>query len=74
MPMSKHLKDWRKKRNLKQAAAAEMAGVTQPSWAKWESGKVPPEQCLMVHRLTAIPLHVLRPDIYPAPKRKAGAA
>jgi len=72
--MTEHLKTWRLKRNLTQTEAAEQAGVRQPSWAKWESGKVPPEQCLTVHRLTAIPLHVLRPDIYPAPKRKAGAA
>jgi len=65
--MCKTIFDWRQARKITQTEAAELAGVGQPAWAKWEKGQVPAEQCLKVHRITAIPLHLLRPDIYPAP-------
>jgi predicted transcriptional regulator len=72
--MTKSLIDWRKSKSLSQAEAAAKVDVGQPAWAKWEGGKVPPEQCLKVHRLTGIALHDLRPDIYPRPKRKREGA
>lgn len=77
--MCKTIIDWRNERKMKQAEAAALVGVTQGTWAKWEAGQVPPEQCLSVHQATRIPLHRLRPDIYPAPpmrresdRKKAG--
>ena len=30
-------------------------------------GILPAEQCLKIHRITRIPLHLLRPDVYPVP-------
>jgi transcriptional regulator with XRE-family HTH domain len=65
--MCKTITDWRNARKLKQAEAAALVGVTQGTWAKWEAGQVPPEQCLTVHGATGIPLHELRSDIYPTP-------
>ena len=65
--MCKTILDWRNERKLTQTEAAALVGIGQAAWAKWEKGQVPAEQCLKVHRLTDIPLHELRPDIYPAP-------
>lgn len=71
--MCKTIFNWRTARKLTQTEAASKAGVGQAAWAKWEKGQVPAEQCLKVNRITAIPLHELRPDIYPAPPmRRAG--
>lgn len=69
--MCKHVLDWRIARKLTQAEAAALVDVAQPTWAKWEAGQVPPEQCLKVHDLTGVALHLLRPDIYPMPQRRA---
>jgi DNA-binding transcriptional regulator YdaS (Cro superfamily) len=69
--MNSIIKKWRDERKLTQAAAGALVGVTQPTWAKWEDGQVPPEQCLTVHGATGIALHELRPDIYPVPQRRA---
>lgn len=69
--MTSSIKKWRDEHKLTQAAAGALVGVTQPTWAKWEDGQVPPEQCLPVHRATGIALHELRPDIYPVPQRRA---
>jgi len=69
--MTQSLKDWRRRRNLTQAQAAELASVGQPSWAKWERGIVPAERCMAISELTGVNLYVLRPDVYPAPTRRA---
>jgi DNA-binding XRE family transcriptional regulator len=80
--MASIIRKWRDEQKLTQAAAGALVGVTQPTWAKWEDGQVPPEQCLAVHDATGLPLHLLRPDIYPMPpesdrrrgeRRRAGA-
>jgi transcriptional regulator with XRE-family HTH domain len=65
--MCKSILEWRTAQKITQTEAAALAGVGQAAWAKWERGQVPAEQCLKMHRITAIPLHILRPDIYPAP-------
>jgi transcriptional regulator with XRE-family HTH domain len=65
--MCKTILDWRQARNLTQAEAAALVDVKQAAWSKWENGQVPPEQCLSVHKVTGIALHLLRPDIYPTP-------
>ena len=41
--------------------------------SKWENGRVPAEAVLAVSRETGIAPHVLRPDIYPKPKRGRAA-
>jgi DNA-binding XRE family transcriptional regulator len=63
--MAKHLKSWRKARQLTQTQAADLLGVTQVTWSKWEAGIIPAEQCPRVHSLTGIDFHLLRPDVYP---------
>ena len=78
--MTQTLQQWRATNKLTQAEAGARAGVAQGTWAKWEAGQVPPEQCLTVHGVTGIPLHCLRPDIYPEslsdrrkPRKREGA-
>lgn len=34
---------------------------------RWERGRVPAERVLDVERVTGVPRHELRPDLYPAP-------
>lgn len=68
--MCKKILDWRTAHNLTQAEAAALVHVKQAAWSKWENGQVPPEQCLAVHRITGVALHLLRPDIYPVPQRR----
>lgn len=65
--MTEQLIKWRKDAGLTQAEAGDLLGVNQPTIAKWESGQVSPGKCLLVHQKTLIPLHELRPDMYPAP-------
>ena len=69
--MCKTILDWRTARKLTQTEAAAKFGIGQAAWAKWEKGQVPAEQCLRVHDVTGIALHVLRPDVYPVPQRRA---
>lgn len=42
MTTSYRLKELRKEKNLTQAKVAEALGITQQSYARWESGKVTP--------------------------------
>lgn len=69
--MNQLIKNWRRSQGLTQLEAAAKAGVTQGNWCKWEKGTIgiPAERCPSLHKLTGIPLHKLRPDIYPAPAR-----
>jgi DNA-binding transcriptional regulator YdaS (Cro superfamily) len=57
-----------KAKGLSQRALADLAGVTEARVSQWISGvRVPAERCLAVSAATGIPLHDLRPDIYPPP-------
>jgi len=43
-------------------------GIAHTSVIGWrQSGRVPAERCQAISAVTGIPLHVLRPDIYPDP-------
>ena len=67
--MSNVFRKWRKEvAGLTQIQAAERFDVSQPTISKWEQGKFAPEQCPQIHQVTGIPLHELRPDIYPKPQ------
>lgn len=44
---------------------AEGIGVTRSAVSQWP--RVPAERVLEVERISGIPRHELRPDIYPAP-------
>lgn len=48
------------------SAIARALGITAWAVAKWR--RVPAERVLAVERITGIPRHVLRPDIYPPPR------
>lgn len=37
-------------------------------------GTIPPRKALAVSKVTGVPPHEIRPDIYPAPQRKQGRA
>lgn len=50
---------------------AEALGVTRSAVSQWP--RVPAERVIDVERITGVPRHELRPDIYPAPQQ-AGAA
>lgn len=45
------------------AALAELLGVTRQAVDQWK--RVPQHHVLTVERLTGVPRHVQRPDIYP---------
>jgi hypothetical protein len=40
-------------------------GVSQPAISKW--AKIPSERAKEIARVTGIPLHMLRPDLWPPP-------
>jgi len=56
------------------ADLARRLGVTHAAIRQWNLKRIPPLRILQVERYTGIPRHVLRPDLYAAPrvKRKRG--
>lgn len=47
------------------AALGEAMGITRQGIGQWR--RVPSERVLTVERLTGVPRHELRPDLYPPP-------
>lgn len=47
---------------------AKAVGITHPSVSVWT--RVPDQHVRKVAALTGVPLHVLRPDLYDAPKKR----
>lgn len=52
-------------------ALADALGIRVPSVYSWR--RVPPTRVLELERITGIPRHELRPDIYPPPSDPAPA-
>ena len=68
------LKEAIKAKGLNQRSFAAALGVTEGRVSQWLSaGRVPVERCQEIQKITGIPLHKLRPDIYPAPAREDAA-
>ena len=57
----------RKWRAVTQTDLAKALGVTQGAVSQWNQKRVPAERVLEVERITGIPRHEMRPDLYPAP-------
>lgn len=62
------ISQWRLANDVSVKDFAERAGVQDSAVCKWERGRVSASKALTVHEITGIPLHILRPDIYPKPK------
>lgn len=60
------LKDWIEQRGLTQAEAAKLFEADQSSVSRWtsEDRKVPPRKVSHIAKVTGIPPHELRPDIF----------
>lgn len=46
-------------------AIAQKLGVHKSTVLRWEEGEIPAERVLPLEKLTGVPRHELRPDIYP---------
>lgn len=46
---------------------AKSLGITAQALSQWD--EVPPLRVLQVERITGVPRHELRPDLYPEPAR-----
>ena len=68
MRQVKTISAWREANNVSVKEFAERAGVQDSAVCKWERGRVSAIKALTVHQITGIPLHELRPDIYPKPQ------
>lgn len=64
---------WRKAHGMTQKELATKLGVKDPAITKWEKGRVPAERVLDVERVTGVPRHRIRPDLYPAPEMQGAA-
>ncbi len=61
---TKSLVSYRAENGLSLAAMAGRLGVARSTVCKWELGKVPAERVPELERVTGIPRHQLRPDLY----------
>ncbi len=62
-----------KERGLTMARLAAAFDIEKSSVLYWARKRVPAERVLDVERITGIPRHQLRPDIYPAPYEEEAA-
>lgn len=50
---------------------AEKLAISPQALSQWK--RVPPLRVIEVERITGVPRHELRPDIYPAPEQESAA-
>lgn len=67
-----HLFDTLPKRRGIISDIARACGITPGAVSQWQ--RVPAERVLDVERVTGVPRHALRPDLYPAPTLAPDAA
>ena len=65
MEIETALARYRRANKIRQADLAAQLGVQPPAVSKWEKGRIPAERVLDIERITGIPRHDLRPDLYP---------
>ena len=49
---------------------AEAVGIANSTVTEWK--QIPPKHAMVVSNITGVPVHVLRPDIFPTPHQEAG--
>ena len=54
-------------KGLNLSGVASLMGVHKTAMTRWAKGRIPAHRVLEVERITGIPRHELRPDIYPLP-------
>ena len=59
------LRRYRHKAELSLEALASSLGVNKTTVFRWEERRIPAERVLDIERVTGIPRHELRPDLYP---------
>jgi transcriptional regulator with XRE-family HTH domain len=67
---SNRLRRYRHALELSLEALASSFNVNKSTVLRWEEGRIPAERVLDVERITGIPRHELRPDLY-RPERVA---
>lgn len=65
------IRAWREIHKMPVKDLARRVGVQSSAICKWEKSQVSSRKALALHKVTGIPLHVLRPDIYPQPEKAA---
>lgn len=57
------------------AALARRLGISRNAISDWRAANcIPAERVLDIERLTGVPRHLIRPDIYPPPQEGAVSA
>lgn len=67
------LKSLVKARGLKLIDVSRGLGVDKATVSRWAQKRIPAERVLDIERLTGIPRHDLRPDLYPAEQERGAA-
>lgn len=60
-----------RKRGIKLIDVAQDAAVNKSTVTRWMQKRIPAERVLDVERITGVPRHELRPDIYPPQSHEA---
>ena len=63
--MQNSLRTYRLQNDMTLSDLGRLVGVRRAAVCKWERKRVPAERVLDVERVTGIPRHELRPDLYP---------
>jgi transcriptional regulator with XRE-family HTH domain len=61
------IRRYRSDADLSLEALARLFGVNRTTVLRWEARRIPAERVLDVERVTGIPRHKLRPDLYQSP-------
>lgn len=68
---ARNLKAVIRQRGLRLVALAAAANVHKATVTRWMQQRIPAERVLEVERITGVPRHELRPDLYPPPAGEA---